>query len=221
MASDIEKHKKHLAVVSADAVRRKLEGFRLKEVRLEPLPFICQSFTVKLPFTEYRKWMHPLDPVSLDDLKNWFGVPNEVAKSMSKETRVVCDNGKLWSGATQITPIGLPTERSWDFKKLDNVQRLAVRQMSKNLLYGYVTPESQKSASVEGVVNHMLTLAKIIKLQIFIAPDLIICPDNTVEFQGVPVLYFNNILIYGNGKLKTRNTTTIHAVQIKRVPYYS
>ena len=218
MASNIKEHQKHLAVVSADAVRRRLEGFRLKKLQLEPLPFICEPFIVRPPFTEYIKWMYPLDPVSLDDLKNWFGVPNEVAKKMLHETYVVCRDGKLWSGATQITPIALPLQRSWDFKKLDNEQRLAVQQMSKNLLYGFVTPESQKVASVEGVVNHMLDLVRRLKPQVFAAPDLIICPDDVVEFYGVPALYFNNILIYGNGKLKTNNTTTIHAVQIKRVP---
>jgi hypothetical protein len=64
----------------------------------------------------------------------------------------------------------------------------------------------------------MLSTAKRRKLHLFAAPDLVICPDEVVEFQGVPTLCFNNILIFGNGKLKTHSTTTIHAVQIKRVP---
>jgi hypothetical protein len=219
MASTIEKHKRHLAVVPPDVVKRKLEGFRLKDVKMEELlPFVCQTFTVKAPFTEYRKWLHPLDPVSLDDLKNWFGYSNEVAKSLLKEPRLVGSEGKLWSRATQILPHDLPEKTGWHFQDLDNKQRSAVRLMSKNLLYGYVTPEMQKTPAVEGVINHMLVSAKIMNVKIFVAPDLIICPDNVVEFNGLAALYFNNILIYGNGKLITRGNTSIHAVQIKRVP---
>lgn len=218
MVSAIEKHKKHLAVVSPEVVKRKLESFRLIDVHMEELPFICKSFTVKQPLTEYDKWLHPLDPRSLDDLKKWFGVPNEVAKHLLKEPRVICNDGRLWSGSTPITPKALPDKANWEFGKLDNEQRLAVQLMAKNLLYGYVTPESQKSASIQGVVNFMLTSAKRTKVRIFAAPNLIICPDNIVEFNNVAALYFNNILIYGNGTLKTKGNTTIHAVQIKRVP---
>lgn len=218
MASDIKKHEKHLAVVSPDVVKRNLEFFRLKDVIMEMLPIICLSFSAKPPFAEYRKWLHPLYPQSLDDLKNWFGVPNEVAKGLLKESRIICNECKPWSGATQITPKALPQKAGWDFSKLDNKQRLAVRQMSNKLLYGYVSPESQKTASTEGVVNYMLAMAKLKAVQIFVAPDLIICPDEVVEFNNVSALYFNNILIYGNGKLKTKGNTSIHAVQIKRVP---
>lgn len=218
MDSEIKKHKKHLAVVSPDIVRRKLEGFRLKEVQMEELPFRCKSFTVKPPFAEYKKWMHPLDPRSLDDLKNWFGVPNEVAKCLLKEFRVSCDSFKPWFGAIKIIPKSLPPKADWDFRKLGNEQRLAVRQMSKNLLYGYVPPESQETASMKGVVNYMLAMVEQMDVQIFLAPDLIICPDEVVEFNNVSALYFNNIIIYGNGKLKTNGNTSVHAVQIKRVP---
>lgn len=218
MASNIRKHEQHLAVVSPDVVKRNLESFRLKDVRMEELPFKCKSFIVEPPFTQYKKWLHPLDPRSLDDLKNWFGVPNESAKGVLKDSRVICNECKPWSGATHITPKALPKKAGWDFSRLDNEQRLAVRQMSKKLLYGYVSPESQKTASIEGVVNYMLALAKLKKIQIFVAPDLIICPDEVVKFNNVSALYFNNILIYGNGKLITKGNTSIHAVQIKRVP---
>lgn len=217
MASDLEKHKKHLAVVSHDVIKRKLDFFKLKDIEMVALPYICKSFAVKPPFTEFKKWLHPLEPVSLDDLKNWFGVPNKVAHRMIKEPRIINSEGRLWSRATQVTPKALPVKSDWDFKKLDNEERLAVRHVSRNLLYGYVSPESLRSPSIEGVVNYMLGSAKRGKLQVFAAPDLVICPDEVVEFHGVPALYFNNILIYGNGKLKTKGNTTIHAVQIKHV----
>lgn len=218
MIGNIENHKKHLAVVSAEVFRKKMDYFRLKDVRPEVLPFICQPFIVKAPFAEYRKWLHPLDPISLDDLKNWFGVPNDAAKRMAHEPRVICEDGKLWAGATQVTPRALPTTKEWEFKRLNAEQRHAVLQMSRNLLYGYVTPDSQSMPVVQGVVKHMLASVKKLKPYIFVAPDLIVCPDTVVEFQNVPALYFNNILVYGNGQIKTKSTTTIHAVQIKHVP---
>jgi hypothetical protein len=217
MASSYDKHEEHLAVVSPDVVKRKMAFFRLDKYEFEALPFKCKSFSVRPGLVEYRKWLHPLDPISLEDMKNWFGVPNELAKRQLQETRKVEVDSRLLSRATHTMPTGLPKRIEWDFKDLSGEQRTAVRQMSRNLLYGYVSPEVEKDPPVAGVIRHMLSTAKHRKLHIFAAPDLVICPDEVVEFQGVPTLYFNNILIYGNGKLKTRSTTAIHAVQIKHI----
>lgn len=213
-----QNHKEHLAVVPPEYIKRKMEFFRQPNFNLEPLPFICQSFVVRSPFREFNKWVRPLDIVSLFDLKNWFGVPNEVAKSTSRITNVVTADGKIWSGTKQFLPRALPQKKDWDFKSLDTAQRLNVREISNNLLYGYVSPESLKAPAIEGVVNNMVKSAKALKVNLFAGPDLIVCPNTTVEFSNVPVLYFNNILIYGNGKIKTSSTTKIHAYQIKRVP---
>lgn len=219
MATNYDNHEAHLAVVPPDVVKRKLAAFRLEKINLEVLPFRCRSFSVRPDrFTEYRKWLHPLEPVSLDDMKNWFGVPNELAKRKLQETHSVRSDTQLLSRATYVTPSTALPDANWDFKDLDNEQRVAVHHISRNLLYGYVPPERQKEPATAKVIGYMLSAAKRLKMHIFVAPDLVICPDEVVEFHGVPALYFNNILIYGNGKLKTRNTTSIHAVQIKRVP---
>jgi hypothetical protein len=217
MRVDPNKHKEHLRVVSPDVVRRKMEFFRLKDVKFEALPIECRSFTIKPPYREYLKFLHPLDPVSLDDLKNWFGTPNELAKTMRSETRCVGPDGRMCSGGSMVVPTGLPTKGKWDFRKLATEERRAVKQMANSLLHGYVAPDTLKSEPVQSVANYMVSAARALKLQIFVAQDLIVCPDEVVEFQGLPALYFNNILIYGNGKIKTKNNTTIHAVQIKRV----
>lgn len=214
-----KKHEEHLAVVAPEVVKRKLAGFRLEKVNLEALPFRCKSFSVRPDrFIEYQKWLHPLDPVSLEDMKNWFGVPNELAKQRLQDTHRVRGDTLMRSRATQIAPTTQLPSGNWDFKKLDNAQRIAVHQTSRNLLYGYVPPERQKEPATAKVIDYMLSAAKRLKMQIFAAPDLVICPNEVVDFHGVPVLYFNNILIYGNGQLRTRNTTSIHALQIKRIP---
>ncbi len=217
MSYTIKDHKKHLAVVPDEYVKRKMAFFKIPKVELSPLPFECQSFSIRNPFREYTKWIHPLDPISIDDLKNWFGVPNELAKRMQTKTQIVNADGNLWSRVKKVTPKDLPQRTGWDFKSLDSYQRDAVKQVSYNLLYGYVSPESLQSPVIKGVVKHMLESTKN-RTTIFAAPDLIVCPDTTAEFHNISTLYFNNILIYGNGKIKTSGITNFHAFQIKRVP---
>jgi len=219
MRSTLNTHKEHLATFPAKVTQKKLEYFRLKDIEMVELPFKCRSFEIKPPFNkEIQRWVHPLDPISLDDLKNWFGLPNETAQSLRKTAPAVSHDGRLWLKQIQITPRALPSKQVWKYAELDPEEQRAVMLMSKNLLYGYVDPESLETPSVKGVVDFMLDMAKKKGTYIFTAPDLVICPDETVTFNNMAALYFNNILIYGNGTLKTRGNTTIHALQIKRVP---
>jgi len=210
---DIEKHRQHLANVSPETVRDRLQGFRLQPGVMDVLPFVCKSFHVKSPFTEYIPWVHPLEPRSLDDLKNWFGVPNETAKQLESETRSITAGGKLWAGAARITPRALPT-RHFEFESLDQEQRLAVRLTANNLLYGYVDPESASRRPLSGVIDYMIAASINYGVKIFVAPDLIVCPDDVVEFENVPALFFKNVLIYGTGQIVIKSKTKLHAVQI-------
>ena|SRR3984893_1221618 len=96
-------HEKYLAKVSPEVVRKRLEVFHLKPTVMEVLPFICLSLDVRAPFTEYREWLHPIDPVSLYDLKNWFGVPNETAERMLSKARPVSAERELCAGVTDTS----------------------------------------------------------------------------------------------------------------------
>jgi hypothetical protein len=173
-----KEHEEYLAKVSHEVVRKRLEVFHLKENVMEVLPFICRSFEVKAPFTEYREWLHPLDPVSLDDLKNWFGVPNETAKSMLSKTHTLTAEEKLCAGVSHEAPRALPMMHYYEFESLDHEQQLAVQQTANNLLYGYVDPERALQPPLSGVINYMIAASE--SLKIFVAPDLIVCPDNVV-----------------------------------------
>jgi hypothetical protein len=53
--------------------------------------------------------------------------------------------------------------------------------------------------------------------KIFVAPDLIVCPDDEIIFKNIPAMLFNNILVYGNGQITTGSHTKIHAHQIQHV----
>jgi hypothetical protein len=159
--------------------------------------------------------VHPLDPVSLDDLKNWFGVPNESAKRLLSETRAIAAGGSLWAGATQVTPRALPMKRHFEFESLDLEQQLAVRYTANNLLHGYVDPEGASVPPLSGVIEYMIAKSIGYGVKIFVAPDLIVCPDDVVEFENLPALFFKNILIYDTGQIVTKSKTKIHAFQIK------
>jgi len=232
MTAKNDRHHSHLAEIPDDLVKRKLAFFRLPDVELVRLPFICTDFIVRAPFKEFNRWVHPLDPVSLDDLKNWFGVPNEVALKLHQTRRIpfkgwnTIDRGSLINPRrarkpapqpTLAVPRDLPTEKNWKFRSLDGKRKMAVQQMSRNLLHGYVSSEILDEPIIQNVVKHMLRLARMKDIKIFLAPDLIVCPDDVVEFHNLPALYFNNILIYGNGQIRIPSNTTIHAQQIKHV----
>jgi hypothetical protein len=214
---DIERHSKYLLKVRREEVRKRLAFFRLKEDVMEVLPIICISDRISDKYAKWRRYIHPLDPISLDDLKNWFGTPNEIARRQLIETRTIAAGGRLVGPVTRVTDPALPMKRGFDFRKLDQVEQVAVRKLAVNLLHGYVDPEAAKAPHVASVVDYMLNRAKTTKVGIFIAPDLIVCPDDEIVFEGLPALYFNNILVYGGGQITTRSDAKFHAQQIRHV----
>lgn len=213
----IERHKKYLAEVPCDVIRRRLEFFRLKEEVMDVFPFICISDIISSKYARWRPWLHPLDPISLDDLKNWFGTPNEVALQQLNATRMLSEGGKLWCHLNRVNVRNLPKRRDFEFEVLDPEQKVAVKQMANNLLYGYVDPDESAKLPIAGVVDYMIEKARRANPQIFVIPDLIVCPDHKIEFQNIPAMLFNNILIYGNGEIITKSHTKIHAFQIRHV----
>ena len=109
------------------------------------------------------------------------------------ETRTLSDGGQVWGALTRVRIRNLP-ERSFDFKRLDPEQQIFVRKMANNLLYGFVDPEEARKPQVSAVVNYMLEQSHALHPKIFVAPNLIVCPDDNIVFDNIPVLYFNNVL---------------------------
>ncbi len=105
----------------------------------------------------------------------------------------------------------------YEFHSLDQEQRLAVRQTATSLLYGYVDAESASQPPLSGVIRFMISAAHLAQVNLFYAPDLIVCPDTTVEFKNIPAFLFNNILIYSSGQIITRSKAKIRAVQIQHI----
>src|SRR6185295_10402172 len=144
MASEhgsLEQHKKYLATVPPEVLLQRLRVFRLDPAVMSVPSLICISDIIQAPFAKYRQWVHPLEPRTLDDLKNWFGVPNEIAKRMSSEACTLSVGGELGCGLAHELPRALPMMHRYDFQSLDHKQKAAVQQTAEALLYGYVDPE--------------------------------------------------------------------------------
>lgn len=212
---DIEPHRRFLAEVPEEVTARRLEKYRLDpQVVSEALPIICTLKRLQ-PEVEGHRWVHPLVAQSLDDLKNWAGVPNEVALKNLEARSPLSGCGRSCSLIDEVALHALPKKKSFDFERLDAVERRAVRQTANNLLYGYADPEEMRRDPYRGVVDFMLARAK--NLWIAVIPDLVVCPDERIEFAGFTTLYFNNVLVYGSGEIAPGNQVKIDAHQIRHI----
>ena len=213
---DIERHRKHLAEVSEEFITRQSERFRIpREALAEGLPVVCISAEISDKYAKWRRWVHPLDVRSLEDLKDWFGVTNESALKAMSEKRspeVPATLRRLARVDVRHVP-----EKSFEFGRLEPEQMSSVKQLATNLLYGFVDPEAASEPRTAAVIEYMIDRTRAADPKIFVCPDLIVCPDEVVEFQGLPSLLFNNVLIYGNGQIRTKSHTKLNANQIKHV----
>lgn len=212
---NLSDHEKNLGKFTPEDVRKHLAKFRLGAEVMTMPPFVCMTFKVEAPYRDHDRWMHPLVPIALDDLKTWYGVPNESARLMMKKTGTLSREAEFVANFSRVAPRGLPALPRYDFEKLDNDQKLAVKTVARSLLHDYVDPAVMEHPAIIGVVNYMISAAR--GLKVFAAPDLIVCPDKVVTFKNVPVVVFNNILIYGNGQIVTESKTKIHALQIRHI----
>ena len=199
--------------VSAERFAERLEIYRLKPPKKVALPIICIDGLIR-PIREYAQWVHPLEPVSLDDLKNWVGIPNAVARKAFERPSALRGGNHACSPLREVCMTDLPLKK-FRFERLEPRQQQAVQQLATNMLYGYVDEAEAKEPHVAAVISNMLERAKGIKA--FVAPDLIVCPDDHVTFQGFSTLIFNNILVYGSGQVSPGHFTKVDAVQIRHV----
>jgi hypothetical protein len=98
--------------------------------------------------------------------------------------------------------------------KLAGDQRLAFFHTANQLLHGPADEQVLARAGYAQVAAGMLKVAA--KLPVFVAPDLVVCAGQHVTFAGYGALYFNNVLIQGDGQITLGNHTKLHAYQIKR-----
>lgn len=152
---------------------------------------------------ELKPYHKQLRPRTLDDLKEWAGVPNRVLERAGRPV-----------APREVRMHHLPAQEEFAFKELEPERRLAVRDTAFNLLYGYAHPERVARPPYAGVVRWMLEKAN---LPVFAARDLIVCPDETVQFQSFAVLIFNNVIVVGNGRIRVGSNVKLFATQVRHV----
>lgn len=213
----LEQHKKHLRPVSSADISARRKYYRLRPEMREALPLICRSTTVGIADRHWREFIHPLDIVSFDDVKNWFGIPNHLARRKLSDLRPAADGAPAAGGLSKVNKRLLPDKRGFSFEKLDGPQRAAVRQMSLNLLYSRVSDSELRDKKISAVAEHMLQAAKVREPMVLSIPDLVVCPDDEVVFDRISLLLFNNVVIYGSGRITTIGHTKIHALNLTHV----
>lgn len=211
-SKDIEWHQKYLAKVPKKFVEAKMKDFGLKVDAVQVESLVCRGRLDVTPRErEFEEHVYRLGPHSLEELKRWLGIPDDVYLQRQNKT--------LERLARPPSIHMLPMdELRFKFEALDNEQRSAVLQWARFLLYGptYEASDKLDQPPWSGVVSYMLERAKGVNL--FVAPDLIVCRGDVVTFNNFPMLYFNNVLVYGNGRIRMGNNVKLHAHSIRHVP---
>lgn len=215
------KYRKHFKKFPEDEVARRVASFGVDSStlnRLDPV-VICglEKAGRYVTVGRSRPWdpyINYLTPRTLDDLKEWVGVPNSVAQ-YSDPVSFIRDGYEAAARTIDGEKVGLhhlPTARSFTFDRLHGSQRTAVRHVAQRLLYGVTEPDAVGRPPLAAVVKYMLGAAQ--RLPAFMAPDLLVCPDHTVSFPNFAVLYFNNVVVVGSGQIVLGRQAKLHALQI-------
>ena len=204
-------------------IKKKCEVFQIDRIQVERglYIFIC-DLERKILFHpvkrfdpsiyEVEPYLHYVTPKSLDHLKELAGVPNEVYANLMKQPGHCCTVGvRLRSVRMHDLSIG----ETIYFSHLPAEQRVAVNDLAFNLLMGYADSDVTQKNPYKAVVGYMIS--RVVAIPTFVGKDLLVCPDETVEFSGFGAVYFDNVVVVGNGRIRLGNHTKLHAYQIKHV----
>lgn len=216
-SKDLGPHRRYLREVSEEDVTRRLRYYRLDRSAMGIVPFICISEEIGDKYAKWRDFIHPLDPVSIDDLKNWFGIPNHLARRRLGDLPPVEKGEPVAKGELRAVEKRLLPAKAFVFERLDDRQRAAVSQFSRNLLYTRIDDEDLKDPKVRATIESMIAIAQMRRPQVFVVPDLIVCPNDKVVFNKISVLLFNNVVIYGAGQIRTIGHTKFDAFHLEHV----
>lgn len=218
----VKDYKDHILKPDSAKFTAKLKDLGIDYESLPEMPLICRLKKIgpvilhpKQTFDphigEIREFIRTITPKSLHHLKQLVGIPNDVA--FKQQNRFQAS-----TLARKVKLQDLPVESKLRFRSLDVQQRTAVNAMAHNLLHGYVDDDSLKRQPYKSVADYMLESAK--DLPTFQARNLIVCPGETIFFNGFAAMFFQNVIIYGDGEIRMSNHSKLHAYQIKRVPVF-
>lgn len=219
---NLQQYKDHFVQPTAEFIKDKTEVFQIDRQRIdEMLAIFACGLRSRLRFHpikrfdptiyEVEPFIHRLTPKSLDHLKHLVGIPNEVYAGLQKRSGGCGDGVRLRTAEMHH----LGSDKTITFNRLTTEQRVAVRDLSFNLLMGFAEVELTRKAPYASVVDYML--GRVINLPTFVGKDLLVCPDETVEFSGFAAIYFDNVVVVGNGKIILGDSAKLHAYQIKHI----
>jgi hypothetical protein len=137
-----------------------------------------------------------LQPTDIDDVKQWIGVPDELA------ARRACCPPQL--------PFLPGVDSAAEFRKLPPQDKLAVRQLAN----AYVNGDSRPLARHKELLAHVLDRAVI--AGVFLRQDIDIHRGAVLEVdRSVKILFARHIRIYRGGLLKLKGDTKVDCVSIE------
>lgn len=221
-AENLKQYKAHFVDPPGEFARAKAAVFQIDRATIEqrvPI-FICGTAGRWTRFHPIKRfdptiyetgdYLHRITPKDLDHLKGLAGVPNEVYRASRERESAGCGNGfRQWP----VEMMHLPAEGTIQYNRLSPAQRVAVRDLSLNLLLGPVDAKRAAEAPYKAVIDSMIS--RVANLPTFVGKDLLVCPDETVEFDGFAAVYFDNVVVMGNGRILLGGSTKLHAYQIK------
>jgi hypothetical protein len=212
----LAKHRKHLLEPPPEFLAEKLKLFNTTTAefsKLDPV-LICALRKMALihPTRSKPKLIDivshtkAVTPETLDELKEIVGVPN---RAFAKNPRQVPQLHAVEARAVATLPATVTVS------KLKPELKQTFFQASHNLLHGPTDARLLSRSGYKQTAAAMLRGAK--RIPVFVAPDLIVCDGDEVTFGGYAALYFNNVIVYGSGRIRLGTHTKLHAYQIKHV----
>jgi hypothetical protein len=218
----LREHREHLLSPKPEWLRDKLKIFKMKPEELKPLPPICNVLKGPVYLDPVRKfdphvgeldrYLRTVTPKDIHELKELVGVPNRVFEKLKRPEGHSC---QPCYRLRNVQIHHLPVKEIVNMDQLESNERIAVRDMAHNLLYGYADEKIKSKIPYKAVLDFMLERAKL--LNTFVADSLIVCPNEVVEFKNFAAVYITNVIVYGSGTIRLGNNTKLHSYQIKHV----
>jgi len=220
---DAAKHARHLVEPPEEFLEQKLALFDtpVREFNELPAVLICAldkaveitPQAAKPKIIDVVSHTRKLNPGSLDELKELAGVPNRAFTEAPERGPLAPERAPVLHTLERRSLTRLPERIT--LSRLRAEDKATFWQASHNILRGPADERMLERSGYKQIADAMLRVAK--NIPAFLARNLIVCDGDVVTFSGYGALYFNNVLVYGSGRIQLANNTTLHAYQVKHV----
>jgi len=136
-----------------------------------------------------------LEPKSIDDVKRWIGVPDEI--------------GAKRCGCHMLPPEVPGVASAGELRKLDTTTQRAIRDIANE----YVNGDSRRVLAYKPLLAHLIDRAYIVG--VFLRQDIDIYNGSVLEIgKSVKILFARHIRIWRGGLLKISGNAKIDCVSI-------